>query len=90
MARRKRKKKQSMVGFWILEAIVVIAFAAVFFNAQSIRDEAMESQQEAKQYDVVASSQLVVTNEGNHRNEGWQQHRPRFSTVFGELWESGF
>lgn len=89
MARKKnRRKKKSNAGFWLLEGIVVLGFAALFFNAQAIRQAAMETDETCQQSNAAADcpSGLSQYDQG----DGWETHRPRFSTVVGELWKSGF
>ncbi|MEL7497808.1 MAG: hypothetical protein AAFN77_09375 [Planctomycetota bacterium] len=100
MARRRRKQnKKSMAGFWVLESIVVIGFAALFFNAQAVRQAAMEDvpaeqitmaeQQDQSQSDRTHVSTSVQVDSVD-ANGDWQNHRPRFSQVVGEIWDGGF
>lgn len=85
MARKKRRKKKGMAGFWVLESIVVIAFAGLLMNARTIREATAESADE--QNDQVS---MVDPQVEDIDSAGWENHRPRFSQVIGDLFNGGF
>ena len=85
MARSKRRRKQkSPVGFWMLEAIGVLAFAFVLMNAQAAREA--DANQEKSEPNQVS----MVQHDGTAELGGWENHRPRFSQVVGDIWNGGF
>ena len=81
--RRKKSKKRGALGLLGLELIGVAAFAALLTAAQGHREAAVDASPIADQ--PAQADRVAVENTGD-----WNSHDPRFTQVFGDLWEAGF